>query len=78
MRRRAARTYGAAVQVGGTWQPGGGDTMAWMEKALLFLVICVTKVLIDDRRDVFPLSPESPRSLEGVSTTGALSFKTLL
>lgn len=52
--------------------------MAWMEKALLFLVICVTKVLIDDRRDVFPLSPESPRSLEGVSTTGALSFKTLL
>lgn len=49
--------------------------MTWMENALLFLVICVTKVLIDDRRDVFPLSPESPHSLEGVSTTGPSASK---
>lgn len=55
--RRAARAYGAAAQVGGTWQWGGGDTVTWMENALLFLVICVTEVLIDDRRDVFPTLP---------------------
>lgn len=34
--------------------------MACMESPLLFLVICVSKVLIDDRRDVFPLSLEAP------------------
>lgn len=65
MRRRAAGTYGASVQVGGTWQAGGGDTMARMEDSLLFLVICVTKVLIDDRRDVFPLSLEAPTVSRG-------------
>lgn len=31
--------------------------MARMEKVLLFLVICVTTVLIDDHRDVFPTLP---------------------
>lgn len=55
--RRTARAYGAAAQVGGTWLWGGGDTMTWMENTPLFLVICVTRVLIDDRRDVFPTLP---------------------
>ena len=46
-----------AAQVGGTSLWGGGDTVTWMENALLFLVICVTKVLIDDSRDVFLALP---------------------
>lgn len=33
--------------------------MTCMENPPLFLVICVSKVLIDDRRDVFPLSLEA-------------------
>ncbi|KAM7379168.1 hypothetical protein PAMP_004738 [Pampus punctatissimus] len=57
IKRRRVRAYGAAVQVGGTWMWGGGDTLTWMESVPLFLVICVTKVLIDDRRDVFPTLP---------------------
>lgn len=55
--RRKARAYGGAAQVGGTWMWGGGDTVTWMESGPLFLVICVTEVLIDDRRDVFPTLP---------------------
>lgn len=55
--QRTPRAYGASAQVGGTWLWGGGDTVTWMENALLFLVICVTEVLIDDRRDVFPTLP---------------------
>lgn len=55
--RRMAKANGAAAQVGGTWQRGGGDTVTWMENAPLFLVICVTKVLIDDGRNVFPTLP---------------------
>lgn len=55
--RRTARAYGASAQVGGTWPWVGGDTMARREKVPLFLVICVTTVLIDDHRDVFPTLP---------------------
>lgn len=55
--RRTARAYGASAQVGGTRPWVGGDTMPWREKVLLFVVICVTKVLIDDRRDGFPTLP---------------------
>lgn len=55
--RCTTRAYGAAAQVGGTWLWGGGDTVTWMENSPLFLVICVNKVLIDDRRDVFPTFP---------------------
>lgn len=55
--RRTARAYGASAQAGGTWPWVGGDTMARMEKVPLFLVICVTTVLIDDHRDVFPTLP---------------------
>lgn len=35
----------------------GHNAMARMEKVPLFLVICVTAVLIDDHRDVFPTLP---------------------
>lgn len=44
----------------GGWDVAVGwrlDTMARMEKVPLFLVICVTTVLIDDHRDVFPTLP---------------------
>lgn len=55
--QRAARANWVAAQVGGTWLWGGGDTVTWMENGPLFLVICVTEVLIDDRRDGFPTLP---------------------
>lgn len=48
--RSPARAYGAVAQV-------GGDMVTLLERAPLFLVICVTKVLIDDSRDVFPTLP---------------------
>lgn len=54
---RLDTAYGMAGQVGGTSLWDGSDTVAWMENALLFLVICVTKVLIDDSRDVFLTLP---------------------
>ena len=55
--RRRATAYRASAQVGGMCLRGGGDTMPWMEKVPLFLVICVTTVLIDDHWDVFPTLP---------------------
>lgn len=56
--RSTARTYGG-IGAGG-WDVAVGwrvDTMARTEKVPLFLVICVTAVLIDDHRDVFPTLP---------------------
>ena len=53
----AARAYGPVAQVGGTWLPGGGYVVTWMKSGPLFLVICVSEVLIDDLRDVFPTLP---------------------
>lgn len=53
----ADQSRGASAQVGGTRPWVGGDTMPQMEKVPLFLVICVTTVLIDDHRDVFPTLP---------------------
>lgn len=44
--------------------------MPWMEKVLLFLVICVTTVLIDDHRDVFPTLPREPERSGGGFQTG--------
>lgn len=76
--RRTARAYRAAAQVGGTWLWGGGDTVTRMESAPLFLVICVTEVLIDDRRDVFPTLPRDSQLSGGGSPTTGPRLQTLL
>lgn len=63
--RSTARTYGG-IGAGG-WDVAVGwrvDTMARTEKVPLFLVICVTAVLIDDHR-FFPLSLENRSALGG-------------